>query len=704
MNSFSLNIVDGVAIVTFDLPESKVNILTLQVLEELGDLMGDLEEMGDAIRGAIFVSGKKNNFIAGADLALIEGITDPETGAALSGKGQDAFDRLAALPFPTVAAINGSCLGGGLEFALACDFRVASDSPATFLGQPETQLGIIPGFGGTQRLPRLVGLPESLRMITAGSNVFPAKAKRIGLVNEVTVPEHLMEAAMAALEGRLHRRKRERKIHQVVEGLLERFRFGRRIITNQARKAVMERTHGHYPAPMAAIDAIEEGLNRGMAKGLLKEAQILGEMAVTDVSKRLIGVFYLRESFARGDRSLAADVSHVTVIGAGAMGGGIATLAAERGMTVRLVDMSDRAIGAALASLHQDITTKRRQGRYTDVEAQWIPARISVDTRIRGVADSDVVIEAVAERMDVKRSVFASVAEKVSEEAAILTNTSSLSITEIAAGIPHPERAAGLHFLNPVDRMPLVEVIKGERTSDEVAQRVASFARRLGKVPVVVKDRPGFLVNRLLLPYMNEAAVLLEEGAEIVTVDRMLMDFGMPMGVYILLDQVGLDIAVHAGRSMFEGFGDRMAPSPVMQAMLESGRLGKKAGKGFYAYDRAGKRQADPGVRDVLAPMVRGTRIFSADEIVHRLIYPMINEATLILEEGVVDSAEAVDAAMILGAGFPPFTGGLLRFADSVGTEKVTDELRKLADQTGPRFSPSETLTAMAREGKVFYP
>ena len=704
MNAFSLNIVDGVAVITFDLPESKVNILNLEVMEELEKLLGDLEEMKNALSGAIFISGKKDNFIAGADLSLIEGIKDPAAGVEMAEMGQRVFGRLAALPFPTVAAINGSCLGGGLEFALACDHRVAGDSPRTFLGLPETQLGIVPGFGGTQRLPRLVGLPESLRMITAGSNVYPRKARRIGLVDAVTVKEHLMDAAMAAIEGRLPGRKQKKGRGRTVERMLGQSRWGRKIITNKARKAVLERTRGNYPAPMAAIDAVEEGLNRGMARGLAKEARLLGEMAVTDVSKNLIRVFHLRESFAKGDKALAADISRVAVIGAGAMGGGIAALAAERGMNVRLVDMSDKALGAALSFLHRDVAKKRRKGSYTGVAAEWIPTRLSLDTRVRGIGSADVVMEAVAERMDVKRSVFAAVAEEVSDNAAILTNTSSLSVTEMAGDVPHSERVAGLHFFNPVDRMPLVEVIMGERTSKEIAQRVAAFARRLGKVPVIVKDSPGFLVNRLLLPYMNEASVLLEEGADIVHVDRVLMDFGMPMGVFFLLDQVGLDIAVHGGRSMFEGFGERMTPSPILGAMMEAGRLGKKTGRGFYAYDSSGKRQPDPGVGEVLAPHVKGTRTFNTGEIVHRLIYPMINEATLTLEEDVVDTPETIDAAMILGAGFPPFTGGLLRYADSVGAVKVTAELEKLAHELGRRFYPSRTLTDMAREGKVFYP
>jgi 3-hydroxyacyl-CoA dehydrogenase/enoyl-CoA hydratase/3-hydroxybutyryl-CoA epimerase len=386
------------------------------------------------------------------------------------------------------------------------------------------------------------------------------------------------------------------------------------------------------------------------------------------------------------------------------MGGGIAALAAERGMRVRLIDTSEKALGAAIKFLNDDVARKRKKHRYSGVEADWIPTRLSVDTQIRGIGASDVVIEAVAERMDVKRSVFASAADAVSDTTTILTNTSSLSVTGMAADVPHPDRVAGFHFFNPVDRMPLVEVIRGEQTSMETVQRMAAFARKLGKVPIIVKDSPGFLVNRLLLPYLNEACHLHQEGAGIGQIDKALLAFGMPMGVFILLDQVGIDIVVHAGKSMLDGFGSRMTPSPIIGAMAEAQRLGKKSGKGFYRYDSGGKHQLDPEVSKLLGPHVKGNKTFTSDKIVERLIYSMINEATLCLEEGVVETVQAIDAGMILGAGFPPFTGGLMRYADEVGLESVVDTLSGLADEVDGRFEPSATLRNMAEGGEVFYP
>ncbi len=705
MSAFSMNIINSVAVVTFDTPDRKVNVLSLHVIEELNGILDQLAEMGTDLRGVVFISAKESNFIAGADISLIEGLTDSEEAAAMASKGQRVFDRIAALPSTTVAAIHGSCLGGGLELALSCDHRVASDAAETFLGQPETQLGIIPGFGGTQRLPRLVGLLESVRMITTGSTVYAGKALRIGLVDESTKREYLMDAAMAAVAGNLpEKSKRRKNMAERIERLLEKNALGRKFLLGKARKAVLESTHGHYPAPLKAIDAIEYGLNKGMAKGLAEENRLFGQLAVTDISKNLIRVFHLRESFAKGDPAPAADIRDIGVIGAGAMGRGIAALAAERGMNVRLIDMSEKALGAAIKFLNHDVQEKRRKHRYTGVVADWIPTRLTVDTHMRGLGRADVVIEAVAERMDVKKSVFSSVADSVADTAAILTNTSSLSVTEMAADVPHPERVAGFHFFNPVDRMPLVEVIRGEQTSIPTADRLAALARRLGKIPIIVKDSPGFLVNRLLLPYLNEACFILQDGAAIAQVDKALLEFGMPMGAFILLDQVGIDIVVHAGKSMFEGFGDRMTPSPILNAMAEAGRLGKKTGKGFYNWDGNGKHHPDPEVEKLLTPHLKNKEAFTPEQVVHRLIYPMINEATLCLEEGVVDTIEAVDAAVILGAGFPPFTGGLMRYADSVGIREIAETLHEAENHMSGRFEPSAMLKEMARKGEVFYP
>ena len=705
-NAFKMKIEDSLAIITFDHPTEKVNILTPKVMEQFAKIIGKLEDKSDEITGAIIVSGKEQNFIAGADLSEIEGVTDAGKGKELARSGQEILARLAELPFTVVAAINGACLGGGLELALACSRRVATDSTRTFLGLPETQLGIIPGFGGTQRLPRLVGVPEALKMITAGSRIYPRKALRIGLVDEVVHPENLMEAARSLVTGPRPRKRKKslaKRFRQAGMRMLESTSFGRKKIFERARKEVRKRAQDHYPAPLAAIDAVEDGYLHGIDHGYETEAGLLGEMASTEISKNLISVFYLREMFARGDTTPAETVSNIGIIGGGAMGGGIAALGAQRGFKVRLIDMSTEALGKALNLLNKNVSRNRKKGRFTGVQATWIPTRLTVDTQMRGLSRSDVVIEAVAERMDVKKTVLKSVADAAPKDALILSNTSSLSITEMAGAVPTPSRVAGLHFFNPVDRMPLVEVVKGDKTSAKTVEKAKAFTLRLGKIPVVVKDRPGFLVNRLLLPYLNEAARLLEEGAGIEDVDKALLDFGMPMGAFILLDQVGLDIAAHAGMNLFKGFGDRMTPSPILKTMMDAGRLGKKSGSGFYKYNDKGDHKPDPELDDILSSLVKESHNFLKEEIVDRLILPMINEASLCLEEGVVEKPEEVDVAMIFGAGFPPFTGGLLRYADKIGTDHVVNTLDKLADTVDERFRPSEYLRKLASEGKGFF-
>jgi 3-hydroxyacyl-CoA dehydrogenase len=485
---------------------------------------------------------------------------------------------------------------------------------------------------------------------------------------------------------------------------LESNSYGRSLIFERARREVRSRGGNHYPAPLAAIDAVETGTSGGMEKGLEREARLFGTMAVTPVSKSLIHVFRLRERFSKVSAAPAAGIVRTGVIGAGVMGGGIAALAAVKGFRTRIMDLSPTALGGALGTVDKALAAGRKKGALTRSEAAWGAARITWDTEIRGLRGLDLVIEAVAERMDIKKSVLADVAGKVGNDALILSNTSSLSISGMAEGVANPARVAGLHFFNPVDRMPLVEVVRGRETSEETVERATAFARRLGKIPIVVGDRPGFLVNRVLFPYLVEGARLLEEGAGLGTVDGALEDFGMPMGPFALLDMVGADIAAHAAANLREGLGDRFLAPALLGAMVEGGRLGRKTGSGFYRYDGKGKGRRDPEVGDFLSPHVKGGegKDPPREEIVDRLIFAMVNEASLCLEEGVVESPGAVDAGMILGAGFPPFTGGLLRYADSRGLREIADGLGRL-HAAGRGDAPSGTIVKLAGAGEGFY-
>lgn len=696
---FQLTVDDRVAVVTFDLPDNKVNILNAAVMEAFDRLLDTIAARKQELRGAVIISGKEGTFIAGADLSLIEAIDDKEEANSFARQGQKILDKLAGLPLPVVAAIHGACLGGGLELALACHYRVVSDDPRTFLALPETQLGIIPGFGGTQRLPRLVGLVEGLTMITTGSRVFAKKAVRIGLADAVVVKEHLLEAAIGLVKRGMPGR-RKKPLRRL---LLETTPPGRKMIFAKTRTAVAKKTGNHYPAVLAAIRAVEIGSSKGLREGLAAEAELFGKMAVTDVSKRLLTVFRLREQFSRAPAKSAKKVATAGVVGAGVMGGGIAILAAEKGIKVRLIDLALPEVGRALRALHRQVGKKRKKGIISRTRAKWIPARLTYDSEIRGLAQADLVIEAVVEKMAVKKQVFTKLAAMVGPDALLVSNTSSLSIAEIAKDISNPGRLAGLHFFNPVAKMPLVEVIRGPETSPETVSQLLHFARRLGKIPIEVGDRPGFLVNRLLLPALNEAARMLEEGVALTAIDRALLDFGLPMGAFILLDVVGLDIAAHVADILHQGLGDRLAPSPLLAAMNEAERFGRKKGLGFYRYDAAGHHHEDRDLAQVLGPHIRGKTTLADELIAERVLLAMVNEAAYCLEEAVVTTPAAVDAAMIFGAGFPPYTGGPLRYADSLGLATVVERLESLSKTVGERFKPASLLVELGTSGKGFY-
>lgn len=691
-----LEYTDNLAILTLDLPDSKVNILNRQLLEELDRHLTELAGRQD-LRGLIVISGKEGNFIAGADLAAIENIRTPEEGRELAQQGQALYNRLAALPVPTVAAIDGACLGGGTELALACDYRIITDSSRSFIGLPETQLGIIPGFGGTQRLPRLIGLVEALKMITTGGRVFPKKARRLGLVDEVVPREHLLAAArhrLLAAEGKPPARR---------GNWPERLPPWRRLVLKQAQQQAAKKGGGHYPAIAAAIAAVTTAFQGDPDAGLANEARLVGEMAVTDTARHLQQVFRLREKFTRIAPAERRQFKRAAVVGAGVMGGGIATLLVERGLETRLLNRSVKGLTEALGAFHQALATRRRKGIDSRTDSAWLQSRLSYATGLSGLRPQEAVVEAVAENLGVKKAVLADIAREVPAETLILSNTSSLSITEMAKAVANPGRVAGLHFFNPVEKMPLVEVISGEQTTEKTRQAVVNLALQLGKIPVAVKDRPGFLVNRLLLPYLNEAARLLEEGGDLIAIDRALTGFGLPLGPFALLDMVGLDIATHVAGILHQGFGERLAPSPLLNRMLELGRLGRKNGRGFYLYDHSGHGKADREIYPALQLKPPAAPQPGPAAIVDRLLLPMVNEAARCLQEEVVAEAAAVDAALLFGAGFPPYTGGLLRYADGRGLPEIVARLRELAGQVDQRFAPAELLLTLAGQQRKFY-
>ena len=700
----------GVGVVTFCDPDRGQNVLTLEVMEVLESAVQEAEEAAASgvLRALLFRSAKPGSFIAGADVKAIAAVEDGREGIEAARLGQALFERIASLSVPTVAAIHGTCLGGGTELALSCDYRVAADDERTRIGLPEVQLGILPAWGGTTRLPRMVGLSAALGVILTGKALRVSKARRIGLVHRVLPRQQFdersleMARALASGEGLPPGRKGRRR--GLATRLLDGTAPGRALVLRGARGRVLKRTGGHYPAPLRVLDVIRRSMGRSVAEGLELEARAVGDLVVSPECKSLLFLFQLREAARKGPwgAGKGAEVERMAVIGAGPMGGGIAQVAAYNGIPVRMKDIRHEAVAGGLAHARGifDGAVKRRSLRRREANRRM--GLISGGIDYAGTGSADVVVEAVVENMAIKRAVLREVEAAVRPRAIIATNTSSLSVDEMAAALKRPERFGGMHFFNPVHRMPLVEVVQGRETNPRTVQTLAALAVRLGKVPVVTRDAPGFLVNRILAPCLNEAGHLLDEGWDAAAVDRAWKRFGMPMGPYRLIDEVGIDVVGHAGGTMAEALGDRMAPAASMVALAGSGRLGRKGGMGFYRYVKGKEKDFDPSVyADLGLPARRSTPDKAL--VVDRLVLAMVNEAARVLQSEIVGSAADVDLGMIMGTGFPPFRGGLLKYADDRGLAEVLDGLAALHDAHGDRYRPCSLLTELWEAGGTFH-
>jgi len=693
---------DGLATLTFDLPAKKANIFTREVLAELEALLAELRGRTE-ISILVLTSAKPDIFIAGADVDEIAGVTDPELAEGGSRLGQRLFAAWEALPFPTLAAIRGTCLGGGTELALASSWIAVSDRKDLRIGLPEVRLGILPGWGGCTRMPRRIGLLASLDLILTGKNIDGARAFRTGLADallpDATFSERVRDFALSRL-GRVRSRRRSRGWRGV---LLEGNPLGRRLVLSQARKKALAQTRGRYPAPLRALEVIRAGLDRGPAAGFDAEARAIGELATGPVAKSLIHVFRLMEASKRdGDGGTPTPVRRPAVVGAGVMGGGIAHLVADKaGLPIRVKDIREEALATALSHAAELFGKKVRRRRMKPAEKMRRMTLLQPTLEDAGLAACDFVVEAVVENVDVKQKVFAELDRRLSASAILASNTSSLSIDAIGKPTAHRGRVVGMHFFNPVDRMPLVEVVVGTHTSAATASAVAAFARRLGKTPVIVRECPGFLVNRLLMFYSAEALWLLEAGHRIDDLDRAMVEWGMPMGPMRLADEVGLDVAAKVGHIMTEAFPDRLQFPEWFDRLPESGRLGLKNGRGIYRYQGRKAKEVDPAVyREIgVQPTVREPDL---EALAERMVLPMVNEAARCLDEGIVDGPGPLDLAMIFGTGFPPFRGGLCRWADGIGLEKVVERLERLAGGVAPRLAPSEALRRFAAAGGFY--
>jgi len=703
---------DGICVLTFDRPESGANIFDAPTMQNLSEHL-DAMEKDPSLRGVIVTSAKKSIFIAGADLKTL--LKQAQTGAlrGFISEGQKVFNRLAALKVPTVAAIHGACAGGGYEITLACDYRVASDDPATKIGLPETTLGLVPAWGGATRLPRLVGADVAGEVILKGKLHGANDALKLGLVDEVVPREQLLEAARKKLgEGK-------RKL----EG-------GAPATPSPGSRELAPPAPSGNAAPGRAYEIIKRGGDSSIEESLAMEVDAISELGATDATQNLIRNFFLADKYRKGSSKAPPEkIAHAAVIGAGIMGSGIAQWLSSRGVSVILRDVDSAAIDRGLANIDKTYADAVKRGLLTAEKAQEGRARVVASTQPVVMRDVQIVIEAASEKLEIKKKIFVDLASATATKAILATNTSALPIDELATATGAPERVVGLHFFNPVSRMKLIEVVVGGQTSDETRDRALAFARQIGKLPVLVQDSPGFLVNRVLFPYLLEAAEMFQSGVSAEAIDQALAQWGMPMGPLRLIDEIGVDITIDIADTLEKAFGERARPAEILRKMREAGMLGRKSGGGFYKYE--GKQQtanealeewrghserseAEPnaveGPRGATSnvaergpstsPAIAGS---ARDDITNRHTFLMVNEATRCLEEKVVAAPEDADYGMILGTGFPTFRGGPLRYAESYGLKKLVTEMDGLRAQAGEKFAPCDLLRQHAQNGTTFY-
>jgi 3-hydroxyacyl-CoA dehydrogenase/enoyl-CoA hydratase/3-hydroxybutyryl-CoA epimerase len=712
---------DRLATLTFDLPGKKVNVFGRPALLELERVLDEVAARRD-IGCLILLSGKESGFIAGADVDEIARVTDPIEAEAGSRIGHRLFSAWEALPFPTLAAIRGVALGGGTEIALASTWRVASDRGDTRIGLPEVRLGIVPAWGGSTRLPRLIGIAAALDLILTGKTVSGRQAAKLGLVDALLPDARFLDLVRDFARARTRPpslpasaaggppreapapagRKRSGGLRAV---LLEGNPIGRHIVFDQARKKTLAQTRGHYPAALRAIEVVRVGIEDGPRAGFDAEARAVADLAPSPIGKNLIHVFRLTEE-AKRERGLPGGeplpVRETAVLGAGTMGGGIAqVIAAETDLPVRLKDVRAEALAAGMAHAAGLFERQLKRRRLDPPTLRRKMALLRPTLDYSGLHRADLVIEAIVEKLEVKQAVFAEVAAQVSAGAVLASNTSSLPIHAIRAGTPHPERVVGMHFFHPVHRMPLVEVIAPDGADAAAVNTVYDFARRLGKTPVLVKDCPGFLINRLLMFYSLESFWLLDEGHRIEDIDKAMVDWGMPIGPMALTDEVGIDVAGKVAHILADAFADRVRLPAWLDRLGDGDRLGAKNGKGIYRYEGRERQEPDAAV---YATLGLHPRIAEPDlgALADRMVLPMVNEAARCLEEQVVRSAGELDLALIFSTGFPPFRGGLCRWADQQGLPQLVATLERLEGAAGDRFHPSDALRATAAAGGFY--
>ncbi len=705
---------EGIAFVTLDVAGESLNTLGVAVLKDIDKVISDLQASPD-VKAMIFASGKEGSFVAGADLREISRVfSTPSLADTIINQGHSLLNRIAALPFPTVAVINGICVGGGTELALAFSYRLCTDYAKTAIGLPEVTLGIMPGWGGTQRCPRLIGLQPALNMILSGKTLSPKEALRTHLVDAVVPWPFANQEAIGFVHEILNNSgakkvAQKRQKRGFMAWLLEKNPVGRAFLFWQTEKQVRKRTKGHYPAPLIALHTIKETYELPLDQGLKREKEVFLESVSGPfmIAPNLVGIFFAQE-MAKKDKGVEAPVEtktikNVGVLGAGTMGSSISWLFSYYDYPVRFRDIDwDRvAVGyGAIHDLYDTYVRKLRKLRKEQANLKF--HRVSGTIDYSGFRNVDIVIEAAVEDIELKKRMLAELESHISQDAIIATNTSSLSVTDLAKALRHPERFIGMHFFNPVSRMPLVEIVPGTQTSPETVATAVALCKKVGKVPLVVKDCAGFLVNRILVMGLSETARMLEEGVDMERIAKLQLDFGMPMDPFLLADEIGNDVTYKVGGIFEAAYGARMKGPALAKLMYDEHLYGKKVGKGFYVY-HGEKHTSNKTVQKLIKKLSIPKTEITDQSINDRILLPMINEAARCLEEGVVSKPAYVDLGLVLGAGFPPFRGGILHYADSIGVDTVVNGLQELTGRYGDRFAPCDTLLEMQRQGSKFY-
>ena len=650
-------------------------------------------------KGLCFFSHKPGVFLAGMDISVISDLKNEGDALRNLEQAHRLFNAVEDLKMPTASLVDGICLGGGLELSLCCKKIFVSDNPKTALGLPEVMLGILPGFGGTYRLPKKVGLPAALDMILTGKQIKGKNAYKMGLADAILPIERMKELAPQYL----NKPKKKKSFKEEIEkAAMDNF-ITRKIIFQKAREQVMKTTKGFYPAPLKILEVLEGGAGKNRTDYLAMEAQAFAELSQSIQSKNLQHIFFLTDNSKKLDnKDQLPSVKRGAVIGAGVMGGGIAWLFAHNNQAPLMKDITPAALELGLKQASQNFAGALKRRRMTEDEFNRKMRSIEPTLTLEGMKSADLVIEAVVENMDLKKKVFAELEEYVRPDTILTSNTSSLSVQEMSKALKKPERFAGLHFFNPVNKMPLVEIITHEKSDPKTIQTLIKWVLDVKKTPIVVKDGPGFLVNRILAPYLNESAYLLEEGVSVEALDEAALNFGMPMGPCRLMDEIGLDVCVKVGKIMHEGLGDRANPCSLSTKLYDGKLLGKKNSKGFYLYDEKGK---STGKNPEISKMLPAKKKHMDEMMIQmRLFLPMVNEAAYILADKICDKAATIDVGMIYGTGFPPFKGGLLRWADQEGLEQIVERLNNFAKEVNSdRYQVSPMLSMMVNDKRKFY-